>query len=209
MRNFILFVFIIVFISACTGSKDSQKEIQTFDSSDTIDNLLFQYHYARGGTKVKYFEENDSTADFPKISHSDPDGYDFTHLLKIEKSKIIVTSDSTIRFNNDTHELIKRTDSKGNAYYMNEEYTDSLKLGKSVIKIIRKNDIVWVFMYGIDYSKELGFPYGYTLDLYSRLQKAKENNDSSRVFLENRFKEVYEDSYVVSFIEEKFLITRH
>lgn len=201
MYKHVLFLFFIIILSACTAK---QKEIQTFEPVGSQKNLLFQNHSAKSGTKVSNFDENNNSASLPAIKFGDKDGHDFTHILRIQKSHISVTSDSTIRFNDDPHELIMRTDSLGNIYYINEEFTDSLGLEKSVIKIVRKNEDIYVFTYSITYYKESGPSNSYIVDIYNRYQKAKKENDPNIKLYEQRFKEVYGDRYVVAFIEQRF-----
>ena len=201
IRPYITYLFsLVILFSACTGTsktsfQEEPKEKQSFDSIGIV-NLKIKDYSARGNVSVEYFEENNSSAEPTKFTN-DYQGLDLTSELIPSNGKIEVTSDSTILFNE--HVLNKKIDAKGDVFYVWEEFKDDLKLEKTAVKLVRKENSVLVYAYFISFDNKRGATYKQFKEVYQKNLKAQQENDNAEMLRQKKNGSTPKDLYLNNF----------
>lgn len=213
MRHITFLFCLAILFTACTGNmtsktstEDKPKEKQSFDSVCTV-NLKIKDYSARGNVSVEYFVENNNSAEPAKFTN-EYQGFDLTSDLAPSNDKIEVISDSTILFNK--HVLNKKTDSSGNVFYIWEEFKDDLKLEKSAVKLVRKENVVHVYAYFISFENDRGGTYKQFKDLYKKNLKAQQEKDNAEILRQEKTgstpKELYLNNFFATLVTTEYTI---
>ena len=213
MRYISFLLCFSIILSACTGhgsfSKENNGPRQSFDTVGSI-NLLIKDYDAKGDIILaggNFLENKDNAEPVDSEFGSMTYMLDLTSNVSMPDTKIQVTSDSTIVFNE--HTLVKHIDKEGKAYYFWEEYTDELNLAKTAIKLVRNDSIIKTYSYFFAF-KDINGTFEQFKKVYKESLAIEQGSDNAKKVKQQKTgattKDLFEQNYMATLVTAEYAI---